>query len=108
MSSTAFTLAEARDALKAKKISSTELTKAFVAAVEQGRPLNAFVTETPEKALAMAAASDARIAKGEAGALEGLPLAIKDLFCTKGVRTTAGSNILSNFVPPYESTVSQN
>src|ERR1700689_2364993 len=105
---TAFTLAEARDALKAKKISSQELTGAFVKAVEDARALNAYVTETPEKALAMAAASDARLAKGEGGALEGVPLAIKDLFCTKGVRTTAGSKILGNFVPPYESTVTQN
>ena len=105
---TDFTLAEARDAVRAKKISSVELTNAFVGAVEAARPLNAFVTETPERALEMAAESDARIAKGEGGALEGLPLAIKDLFCTKGVRTTAGSNILSNFVPPYESTVTQN
>jgi aspartyl-tRNA(Asn)/glutamyl-tRNA(Gln) amidotransferase subunit A len=105
---TDFTLAEARDAVRAKKISSVELTKAFVGAVEAARPLNAFVTETSERALEMAAASDTRIAKGEGGALEGLPLAIKDLFCTKGVRTTAGSNILSNFVPPYESTVTQN
>ncbi|MBI3677079.1 MAG: Asp-tRNA(Asn)/Glu-tRNA(Gln) amidotransferase subunit GatA [Proteobacteria bacterium] len=105
---TDFTLAEARDAVRAKKISSTELTKAFVAAVESARSLNAFVTETPERAMAMAKASDARLVKGEAGALEGLPIAIKDLFCTKGVRTTAGSNILGNFVPPYESTVTQN
>jgi len=105
---TDFTLAEARDAVRAKKISSVELTNAFVGAVEAARPLNAFVTETPERALEMAAVSDARIAKGEGGALEGLPLAIKDLFCTKGVRTTAGSNILSNFVPQYESTVTQN
>jgi aspartyl-tRNA(Asn)/glutamyl-tRNA(Gln) amidotransferase subunit A len=103
-----FTLAEARDAVRAKKISSVELTKALLGAVEAARPLNAFVTKTPERALDMAKASDARIAKGEGGALEGLPLAIKDLFCTKGVRTTAGSNILSNFVPPYESTVTQN
>jgi len=105
---TNLTLAEARDAVRGKQISSLELTKAFVGAVEAARPLNAFVTETPDRALDMAKASDARIAKGEMGALEGLPLAIKDLFCTKGVRTTAGSNILSNFVPPYESTVSQN
>src|ERR1700761_4123760 len=105
---TNLTLAEARDAVRSKKISSVELTKAFVGAVEAARPLNAFVTETPERALDMAASSDARIAKGEGRALEGLPLAIKDLFCTKGVRTTAGSNILSNFVPPYESTVTQN
>ncbi len=105
---TDFTLAEARDAVRARKISSRDLTEAFIAAVEDARPLNAFVTETPERALAMAKASDARIARGEAGPLEGLPLAIKDLFCTRGVRTTAGSNILSNFVPPYESTVTQN
>jgi aspartyl-tRNA(Asn)/glutamyl-tRNA(Gln) amidotransferase subunit A len=108
MSPAAFTLAEARDALKARKISSQELTGALIKAVEDARPLNAYVTETPEKALAMAASSDARLAKGEGGALEGLPLAIKDLFCTKGVRTTAGSRILGNFVPPYESTVTQN
>ncbi len=105
---TSFTLADAREAVRKKEISSRELTQAFVSAIEGARTLNAFVTETPEKALAMADASDARIAKGSMGPLEGLPLAIKDLFCTKGVRTTAGSNILSNFVPPYESTVSQN
>ena len=105
---TDFTLAEARDAVSDKKVSSIELTKAFSKAVADGKPLNAFVTETPEKALEMAAASDARIAKGEARPLEGLPLAIKDLFCTKGVKTTAGSNILNNFIPPYESTVTQN
>ena len=107
-SPTSFTLADAREAVRTKKISSRELTQAFVSAIEGARLLNAFVTETPEKALAMADASDARIAKGSIGPLEGLPLAIKDLFCTKGVRTTAGSNILSNFVPPYELTVSQN
>src|ERR1700678_4000610 len=105
---TNFSLADARDAVKAKRISSKELTKAFIKAVEDARPLNAFITETPEHALKMADASDARLAKGEARPLEGLPLAIKDLFCTKGVRTTAGSRILSNFVPPYESTVTQN
>jgi aspartyl-tRNA(Asn)/glutamyl-tRNA(Gln) amidotransferase subunit A len=105
---TDFTLADAREAVATKKISSKELTAAFSKAVADARSLNAFVTETPDKALAMAEDSDRRIAKGEARPLEGLPLAIKDLFCTKGVRTTAGSNILSNFIPPYESTVSQN
>ena len=70
--SAAFTLAEAREALKAKKISSRELDEALVKAVADARTLNAYVTETPEKALAMAAASDARLAKGEGGALEGL------------------------------------
>jgi aspartyl-tRNA(Asn)/glutamyl-tRNA(Gln) amidotransferase subunit A len=105
---TDFGLAEARDAVHSKKVSATELTQAFVKRIEGARMLNAFVTETPDKALAMAKESDARIARGEARPLEGLPLAIKDLFCTKGVRTTAGSNILNNFIPPYESTVSQN
>ncbi len=105
---TEFTLAEAREAVATKRISSKELTSAFVEAVEAARPLNAFITETPERALQMAADSDSRIAKGEGRSLEGLPLAIKDLYCTMGVRTTAGSRILSNFVPPYESTVSQN
>ena len=105
---TFMTLAEARDALSNRRVSSAELTAAFIRAVEQSRGLNAFVTETPERALEMAKASDARLAKKEGGPLEGLPLAIKDLFCTKGVKTTAGSRILGNFVPPYESTVTQN
>ena len=105
---TAMTLAEARDAIRAKKISSKELTGAFVKAIEGARTLNAFITEAGEQAMAMADASDRRIAEGTFGALEGLPLAIKDLFCTKGVRTTAASKILNNFVPPYESTVTQN
>jgi aspartyl-tRNA(Asn)/glutamyl-tRNA(Gln) amidotransferase subunit A len=105
---TEFRLSDARDALKSKAISSEELTNAFIRAVEAARPLNAFVTETPELALAAARVSDRRIAGGEARALEGLPLAIKDLFCTKDVRTTAGSRILGNFIPPYESTVTQN
>jgi len=105
---TEFTLAEARDAVRARTISSKELTAACIKAVENARPLNAFVTETPDRALEMANASDRRIAEGTARPLEGLPLAIKDLFCTKDVRTTAGSKILSNFIPPYESTVTQN
>jgi aspartyl-tRNA(Asn)/glutamyl-tRNA(Gln) amidotransferase subunit A len=108
MNPISMSLAEARDALKAKKISSRELTGAFLDAIAAARPLNAFITESSEQALAMADASDRRIARGEAGALEGLPLAIKDLFCTKGTRTTAASKILGNFVPPYESTVTQN
>ena len=104
---TDLTLAEARDGLKAKRFSSRELTEAHVAAIEKARALNAFVLETPERALEMAQASDARIAKGEAGALEGLPLGIKDLFCTKGFQTTAGSNILRGFEPQYECTITQ-
>ena len=77
-------------------------------AIEKARALNAYVLETPERAAEMAKASDARIAKGEAGPLEGIPLAVKDLFCTKDVRTTACSHILDNFVPTYESTVTAN
>ena len=103
---TRLTLTEARDGLKAKSFSATELTQAHIAAVEKARALNAYVLETPEHALKQAAASDAKLAKGEAGPLEGLPLGIKDLFATEGVRTTACSKILGNFIPPYESTVS--
>ena len=84
-----------------------ELARAHIAAIERQRGLNAFITETPERALAMASQSDARLAQGEGGLLEGVPLAIKDLFCTEGVLTTAGSHILDGFVPPYESTVSR-
>ncbi|WP_449255715.1 Asp-tRNA(Asn)/Glu-tRNA(Gln) amidotransferase subunit GatA [Bosea sp. (in: a-proteobacteria)] len=102
---TRLTLTEARDGLKAKTFSATELTKAHIAAVEKGRALNAYVLETPEHALKQAAASDEKLAKGEGRPLEGLPLGIKDLFATQGVRTTACSKILGNFVPPYESTV---
>lgn len=103
---TRLTLTEARDGLKAKNFSATELTQAHIASVEKARALNAYVLETPEHALKQAAASDAKLAKGEAGPLEGLPLGIKDLFATEGVRTTACSKILGNFIPPYESTVS--
>jgi aspartyl-tRNA(Asn)/glutamyl-tRNA(Gln) amidotransferase subunit A len=102
------TLKAAVDGLRAKRFSAEELAVAHLDAIAEARPLNAFVLETPEQALAMAKASDARIARGEAGALEGVPLGIKDLFCTDGVRTTAGSKILGNFKPTYESTVTAN
>ncbi len=106
---THMTLAEARDALKSKKISSVELTRAHLAAIEKHNPaLNAYVHHTPEIALAQAAAADAKLAKGEAGKLEGIPVGIKDLFCTKGVNSQAASKILSGFKPEYESTVSAN
>ena len=103
---TRLTLTEARDGLKAKTFTATELTQAHIAAVEKARALNAYVLETPEHALKQAKASDEKLAKGQGGPLEGLPLGIKDLFATEGVRTTACSKILGNFVPPYESTVS--
>ena len=105
---TSLTIAGARDGLKQKKFSAAELADAHCAAIEKARALNAYVLETPERAGAMAKAADARIAKGDAGPLEGIPLAIKDMFCTQGVRTTACSHILDNFVPTYESTVSGN
>ena len=106
---TKLTLADAVDGLKTKQFSSEEITKAFLGEIEVANPtLNAYVEVTGEKALEQARASDARIAKGEGGDLEGAPLGIKDLFCTEGVQTTAGSNMLRGFVPPYESTVTAN
>jgi aspartyl-tRNA(Asn)/glutamyl-tRNA(Gln) amidotransferase subunit A len=103
---TQLTLASALDGMAQKRFSSAELTDAFLAAIEQANPhLNAYVLVTAEQARAAAKASDARRAKGSAGPLEGAPLGIKDLFCTEGVRTTAGSNILGEFSPTYESTV---
>ncbi len=105
---TRLTLKAALDGLESKSFSAAELTEAHMAAVEAARPLNAFILETPDKALDMAKASDARRARGEAGPLDGAPLGIKDLFCTEGVRSTACSKILGNFQPTYESTVTSN
>lgn len=105
---TKLTLAAARDALKKKEITSTELTGAYLKEMEVASALNAYVTPTAEKALEMAKASDAKLARGEGGRLEGIPLGIKDLFCTKDVLTTACSHILDGFHPPYESTVTAN
>ena len=104
-----FTIAGAAEGLSKGDFSSRELTAALIEAVEGSRDLNAFITETPELALERAEASDARRAKGEAaGPMDGIPVAVKDLFCTKGVLTTAGSHILDGFRPTYESTVSAN
>jgi aspartyl-tRNA(Asn)/glutamyl-tRNA(Gln) amidotransferase subunit A len=108
MSLTDLSIAEALSRLESREISAAELTEAHIGAIVDARALNAFIVETPDLALAQARESDARRAKGEVGALEGVPLAIKDLFCTKGVQTTAGSNILRGFVPTYESTVTAN
>ena len=102
---TSLSLAKARDGLKKKSFSAGELATAHLTAIEKARALNAFVLETPERASEMAKASDARIAQGKAGPLEGIPLAVKDMFCTAGIRSTACSHILDNFVPTYESTV---
>jgi len=105
---TSLTLAEARDLLRKREFSALELTEAHLAAIKQAAMLNAFVLETPEIARDMAARADERIAKGEGGPLEGIPLGVKDMFATRDVRTTACSKILSNFVPVYESTVTAN
>jgi len=107
------TITEASEKLAAGDISAVELAQSCLDAMDANRALNAFITETPDLALARAAASDQRRAKGAlaevgAGALDGIPVAIKDLYCTDGVLTTAASHILDGFVPPYESTVTAN
>ena len=102
------TLAEARDGLATKRFSAVELNRAHVEAVAAALPLNCFIFETPDAAMTAAEASDAVIKRGEARPLEGIPLGIKDLYCTNGVQTTAASHILEGFVPPYESTVTAN
>src|SRR5882757_3827837 len=98
---TNLTLKSALAGLAEKPFSSEEITRAHVDAAEAARALNAFVLETPDKAIEMARASDERRAAGNAGPLEGAPLGIKDLFCTEGVVSTAGSRILGNFKPTY-------
>ncbi|MBF0248380.1 MAG: Asp-tRNA(Asn)/Glu-tRNA(Gln) amidotransferase subunit GatA [Alphaproteobacteria bacterium] len=106
---TDLTIRGALDGLAAKEFSAAELAEAHIQAMEAGRDLNAFITETPEIALERARESDNRRAKGDAlGAMDGVPIAMKDLFCTEGVLTTAASHILDGFTPPYESTVSAN
>ena len=105
---TSLTLADARDRLRRREFSAAELADAHLAAIEKARALNAYVLETPERARAMAQSADARLKAGDARALEGLALGIKDMFATKDVRTTACSRVLDNFLPTYESTVSAN
>ncbi|MDK9720512.1 MAG: Asp-tRNA(Asn)/Glu-tRNA(Gln) amidotransferase subunit GatA [Rhodospirillales bacterium] len=105
---THLTIAEAEAGMDKGDFTSVELTKAHLAAMSKHKDLNAYIVETPAQALAMAERSDKRRAGKQAGLLEGIPLAIKDLFCTEGVQTTAGSHILEGFKPPYESTVTAN
>jgi aspartyl-tRNA(Asn)/glutamyl-tRNA(Gln) amidotransferase subunit A len=102
---TTLTLAQARDGLRRKQFTASELATSHLTAIENARALNAYILETPEIALAMAKNADARLQSGTAGPLEGVPLGVKDLFATKDVRTTACSRILHDFVPTYESTV---
>ena len=102
------TIHEALEKLKSGEISATELTRAYLDRIEKyGDELNCYITRTPERALADAAESDKRYANGTARALDGIPIGMKDLFATRGIRTTAASHMLENFVPEYESTVSQ-
>ncbi len=102
------TLTEALKKLNNREISAVELTRAYLDRIEKyGTDLNCYITTTPERAMADAAASDARRAAGDAKFLDGAPIAMKDLFATRGIRTTAASRMLENFVPEYESTVSQ-
>ncbi len=105
---TKLTLKQALDGMNSKEFTSQDITKSHIDAMAEFKGLNAYITETPELAMEQAKASDERRAKGEVGLLEGAPIAMKDLFCTQGVRTTAASNILNNFVPEYTSTVAQN
>ncbi len=106
---TRLTIAEAREKLRGKEIKAAEITDAYLAAIDQANPvLNAYITVTHDKARDMAKASDARLGKGEGGALEGIPLGIKDLFATEGIHTQACSHVLDGFKPRYESTVSAN
>lgn len=105
---TRLTIADALAGLDDGRFSARELTQAHIDAMAAGKALNAFITETPDRALAMADASDARRRDGAALPLDGVPVAVKDLFCTKGVLTTAGSHILDGYVPRYESTVTAN
>jgi aspartyl-tRNA(Asn)/glutamyl-tRNA(Gln) amidotransferase subunit A len=106
---TKLTIAEARTRLKAKEITAAELTDAYLQAIDAANPaLNAYIAVTHDKARKMARTSDARLASGQGGALEGIPLGIKDLFATEGVHTQAASHILDGFRPRYESTVTAN
>src|SRR3954469_25736781 len=105
---TDLTLAELSAAMAKKEVSALEVADAHLRKLDEHRALNAFITETPAEARAMAKASDERRARGQGGLLEGVPLAIKDLFLTEGGPAPAGSHILEGFVPQYESTVTTN
>ncbi|MCK5659012.1 MAG: Asp-tRNA(Asn)/Glu-tRNA(Gln) amidotransferase subunit GatA, partial [Alphaproteobacteria bacterium] len=105
---TKLTIKQALAGLKKKEFTATELTEAHIKVTEASRNLNCYITETFDIARKQAASSDARYAKGDNLLLDGIPIAMKDLFCTVGVQTTAASKILKEFKPVYESTVSGN
>ena len=102
------TISEARDKLKSKEISSLELTNSCLSAIDAADELGAFVHKTPELAIEQAKRADERLKQDNAPDMCGIPLGIKDIFCTKGVKSQAASRILEDFKPEYESTVSQN
>ncbi len=104
---TKLTLLETKEKLLKKEFSSKELTQTFIDKIEKEDKYNAYITKNFENAIQKAEECDKNIAKGEVKQLEGLPIAVKDIFCTKGIKTTCGSKILENFIPPYESTVTQ-
>ncbi|HWW21937.1 MAG TPA: amidase, partial [Steroidobacteraceae bacterium] len=100
------TVAELATALRAREVSSVELTRACLQRIEQHQgELNAFISVTAHAALAQAAEADQRRAAGKAGPITGVPIAHKDIFCTRGEKTTCGSRMLANFVSPYDATV---
>ncbi len=107
MEPTKLTIKQTIDCLKSKKFSATELTKEYIKNIEANRQLNCFITETFDLALKQAQKSDENISKNQMGELEGIPFGIKDLYCTKNIRTTCASKMLETFVPTYESTVTQ-
>ena len=107
MELTKLTIGQTIEGFKSKKFSASEVTAEYIKNIEANRHINAFITDNFDNAIARAKESDAKIASGTAGDLEGVPLGIKDLFCTKNIRTTSGSKMLSDFIPQYESTVTQ-
>ncbi|MGA0427295.1 MAG: amidase, partial [Alphaproteobacteria bacterium] len=99
-------IATAGKGLRDGDFTAIELTEAYLDAVEASRELNIFITETPDRAMADAVAADKSIKAGTSSKMTGMPIGMKDLFCTQGIKTTAASNILGEFIPPYESTIS--
>jgi len=101
-------LKQIRDGLQNKSFTALEITESYLGEIDKAKELNAFITVTSDKAIFMAKESDKRISRNESRDLEGIPISIKDLYCTKNIKTTAGSKILKNFIPTYESTITNN
>ena len=107
MEITKLTIRQTIEGFKSKEFSARDVTQAYIKKIEENRNLNAFITDSFDLAMEQAKKSDEKIANGTAGDLEGIPLAYKDLFCTKNIRTSSASKMLENFIPGYESTVTQ-